>query len=129
MVTGVSKVPLTVEVLTDVKGKVFIKGKGGEEPPFRKLRLLLGALRSKGLGECCLTYRRLAKLEHKEGELRSRLPEAEKGEVGIKEVLKPIYGYLFHPHKDPSEVYTISGTYIRALLEGSLVKGYSFIVK
>ena len=40
-----------------------------------------------------------------------------------------LYGYLFKPETVPRGETTISGTYVRALLEGSWVNGYSFMVR
>jgi hypothetical protein len=128
--TGVSKIPLIVEVLADVRGRVFVEA-WAEEPEVehQRIELVLGAFRSKGLGRCSLCYSpRPVDMGDRQGELLSRLPEEDKGRIGIKEVIKPLYGYLFKPDSDPAQ-YAIGGHYVRALLEGSIVRGYAFIVR
>jgi hypothetical protein len=128
--TGVSKIPLIVEVLEDVRGRVFIEAWAEEpEAEHQRIELVLGAFRSKGLGHCTLCYSpRPVDTDVRQGKLLSRLLEEEKEKVGIEEVIKPLYGYLFKPDPDPAQ-YAIGGHYVRALLEGSIVRGYAFIVR
>lgn len=128
--TGVSKIPLIAEVLEDVRGRVFIEAWAEEpEAKYQRIKLVLGAFRSKGLGRCTLCYSpRPVDMTLRQGELLSRLPEEDRAKVGIEEVIKPLYGYLFKPDPDPAR-YAIGGHYVRALLEGSIVRGYAFIVR
>lgn len=125
--TDISKLPLEVEILRDVRARIFVRALG-DEPPFREQDIALGAFRSKGFGQAHLTLNgRQVSTELVRGELKSRLPEDEASLVGITEVIKPLYGYLFRP--DPKgEEYSISGRYVRALLERSIVTGYAFII-
>jgi len=88
--------------------------------------LRLGAFRSRGVGECTLTKNRGgAALEFEEdateqGRLAVRLPDdpAVLRLFGIQEVRMPVYGYLFRPDEQH-----VSGQYVRALFEGSIVRG------
>jgi hypothetical protein len=57
------------------------------------------------------------------GELQTRISEKYTLRFGIEEVIKPIYGYLFEPTNN------VSGRYVRALYDGSVIKGYYFLVK
>lgn len=125
--TGVSKVPLTIEVLRAVTGKVFIEG-WNERPPLG-LSLALGALRSKGFGRTQLRYKQSVEPKKTIGKLLSRLPECEAEKVGIDQIIRPTYGYLYMPRRTEPAVYSISGYYVRALLEGSIVDGFDFVVK
>lgn len=126
--TGVSKIPLMAEVLRDVHARVFVRAPG-DKPPFDSLDIVLGAFRSRGLGRATLTYcHHEPDMDVVEGRLRSRLPEDKRGFIGVEEVIKPLYGYLFRPDPDPHN-YALGGSYVRALLEDSVVRGYAFIVK
>ena len=51
---GVSKIPLTVEFLTDVLGLVYMVPNGRRLP--KEFEITMGALRSQGLGRCTLKY-------------------------------------------------------------------------
>lgn len=125
--TGVSKLPLTIEVLRAVRGKVYIENWNAAPPT--DIHLALGALRSKGFGQTKLRYKRPIEPGWKVGRLLSRLPESEAEKAGIRQIIRPTYGYLYLPRRDDVGVYSISGTYVRALLEGSIVEGFDFIVK
>lgn len=125
--TDISKLPLEVEFLRDVQARLFVRAPG-IAPPFEHLEIGLGAFRAKGFGHARLTFTRSVKLETKAGTLKSRLPENEKALLGITVVQKPLYGYLFKPNPQTDDGYTLSGKYVRALLEKSLVTGYSFML-
>lgn len=132
LVRGVSKIPLTIEGLTRVTGRVFIAADCG--PLDSTITIALGGFRSKGFGKCVLNHNgRAPDMNIVEGVLRSRLPETEKKRIGIAGdgVIKPIYGYLFKPDTSPNprRPYSIRGQYHRALLEGSIVRGYEFILE
>ncbi len=125
--TDVSKLPLELELLRDVRARVFVSAIG-DVPPFQRLDITLGAFRSVGLGRATLTLNgRPVSMEKAEGELKSRIPEEDGALVGIEQVMKPLYGYLFKPNA-PTDEYSLSGHYVRALLEKSLVRAYAFIV-
>ncbi len=125
--TDISKLPLEVQILRDVRARVFVRAEGNSAP-FQQLKIALGAFRSKGLGNATLVLNpRPVALDKATGELKSRLPESDRELLGIETVFKPLYGYLFAPNA-PSGEYSLSGRYVRALLEKSLVKGYAFIL-
>ncbi len=125
--TDISKLPLEVQVLRDVRARMFVRAEG-DQPPFQRLNLTLGAFRSKGIGRASLLLNgHEVSLKVEEGELKSRIPEQDLAMVGIETVMKPIYGYLFKPNP-PGDEYSLSGRYVRALFEKSLVKGYAFII-
>ena len=58
--------------------------------------------------------------EMQQGRLAVRLPDdpAVLRLFGIQEVLMPVYGYLFRPDEQH-----VGGQYVRALFEGSIVRG------
>ena len=125
--TDISKLPLEIEALRDVRARLFVRA-GGESPPFRDLDILLGAFRSKGFGRARLSLNgRAVSQEPATGELKSRVPEDEAHLLGITAIGKPLYGYLFRPNPTLEE-FSIGGRYVRALLEKSVVTGYAFIV-
>lgn len=121
--------PITVQFLTGVVGRVFVDVsdeavRDDLEREGREFEISIGALKSTGYGRCLL--RRLPDAVHVdmiEGKLRSRIPEKLKDRFGIAEVTKPIYGYLFEP------IDSVTGSYVRALYEGSFVQGYRFLVE
>jgi hypothetical protein len=125
--TDISKLPLAVEILRDVQAHLFVRAQA-EAPPFQHLDITLGAFRMKGVGQAKLDYTREVKLETRTGVLKSRLPESEKEQLGITAVQKPLYGYLFKPNPPTGDEYSLSGKYVRALLEKSLVTGYTFML-
>lgn len=131
-VLDTSKVPLQVEYLSNVKGKVLVVKNGAERDLPEDFTLTMGALRSKGFGLCRMKFYRQVSAEDMqiEGgrgdcELRVRLPEKHIDKFGIRNVKKPIYGYLFEP--DEERPYT--GCYVRALFEGSIVIGPKILLR
>ncbi len=126
--TDISKLPLEVQLLRDVRARMFVRSMD-DTPPFQTLDLALGAFRARGIGNATLTLNpRPVSLEIKTGELKSRLLESECALVGIETIYKPLYGYMFQPNPR-GEMYSLSGRYVRALLEKSLVKGCAFLIK
>ncbi len=133
VMSEVSKVPLLVEVLTNVTGRVFIFAKPGQNLPDH-IPLRLGAFLSKGFGHCELRRQNGApNLELGYGALRCRLPESDLRYIGIEnpaeQVQRPIYGYLFRSLYQRGQPYSIRGVYERALMEESIVRAYRFIVR
>lgn len=119
-VQGISKVPLTVEYLTDVVGEVFVR----DAPDLPdELVIALGGMRSSGFGRCHLTRVGPAVATRVRGFLNTRLPLTELEAFGVTSV-KPRHGYLFKPD-DTRE----HGRYVLALFEGSLVDGPTFAVQ
>jgi hypothetical protein len=133
---GVADLQLTTEVLVNPRGKVYVVAKsedidlldtlGADET----IALCLGALKSKGFGRCRLrriSVRRVTDPEGEKrfGELRTRIPEENAELFGIRsqDVIKPVYGYLFKPTS------ITDGEYVRALFDGSMVRGYEFLLR
>lgn len=125
---GVSKIPLKIEFLTNVKGLVYILLQDDKALEWCKQNpefdICMGAFKSKGFGECHLSYAKtIEKPEIKTGFLQSRIPENYLSHFCIEEVHKPIYGYLFEPEN------VVTGKYVISIFEGSLVTGCSFLIE
>lgn len=125
-VTGVSKLPLTVEFLSGVRGKLFVLVDDNSRNLRPRFEMFMGGMRYKGLGLCKLEQ--VAAREEGEvcsGDLLTRIPEDACRYFGIelKEVEAPVYGYLLRPTSGTG------GVYVRSLFEGSIVRGYSFLVR
>ena len=121
--TGISRIPLQVEVLNDVKGKVYIV-KNDEVNFPEEFEIFLGALISKGFGRCNLEYEgEINNIERTEGILNTRIPIKYKDKFLIEERDKSVYGYLFEPTSETS------GIYIKSLFEGSEVVGPKFLLR
>lgn len=121
--TKISKVPLQVEVLNNVKGRVYIVKNNKIVFP-EKFTIFLGALISKGFGKCNLKLEReLNNVERTKGSLNTRIPLKYKDMFLIEEKDKSVYGYLFEPTSETS------GVYIKSLFEGSEVVGPKFLLK
>lgn len=124
---GVAKLTLDVAALSHIRASVFIwrdPAHLADTLPV-EFDLRLGALRSKGFGLCHLQHgRELDDAEQKiqSGILQTRLPESVLGLFEVEPV-RPAYGYLFEP-----DAQRQSGRYVRALVEGSLVRGPKFLV-
>jgi len=123
-VTGSSRLPITVEFLVDVEGRVYIlKNEDSNDLP-DTFQVFMGALRTRGLGNCHLTKTReieidLSSRESRKkymgmGYLTTRIPLEHLDKFAI-EIRKPIYGYLFKPTS------MTSGVYVLSLFEGSEV--------
>lgn len=119
--TKTSKIPIQTEFLTNVKGRVYILKTEGLNLP-NKFKIFLGALISKGFGQCELIKKREiinAKIEN--GILNTRIPYKYQ-DVFLIDEIKPVYGYLFEPTSKTT------GFYIKSLFEGSEVKGPTFLL-
>lgn len=123
--SSVSKLPLQVEFLVNVLGKIYVfKNEDSKSLP-DTFEIGIGGLRSKGFGNCLLHRER--DLEGKEvsrGVLNIRIPLEEKDSFNIRTILKPVYGYLFKPLPN-----TFTGNYVLSLFEGSEVVGPKFLLK
>lgn len=128
----VAKVPLEIEFITDVKAKVYVFLEDGipkrfiEKKENRDFDITMGAFKSKGFGRCHLRF--VSMIENPEikiGRLQTRIPETDncKRYFGIKSVIKYVYGYLFEP------TTKISGKYVKALFEGSVIEGCNFLLE
>lgn len=126
----VARVPLKIEFLSDVRARVYVFLENEDPHNFiernknlSKFDIRMGAFKSKGFGKCDLKFVRIIDNPDIEtGKLDTRIPEKYLEYFKISEVKKPVYGYLFEP------VTIMSGKYIRALFEGSIVKGCDFLI-
>ena len=85
--------------------------------------IVMGALISKGLGQCELRKTRLVEADPpKLGFLRTRIPVDKQSIFNIRRIIMPVYGYLFEPTS------TTSGKYVLSLFEGSAVVAPEFLV-
>jgi hypothetical protein len=124
-VIGSSKLPIITEVLTNVVGRIFIvkNEETGNLP--NSFEIMIGALKTKGLGVAQLLKTReiilidkRAYLKH--GLLNTRIPLEHLAKFAIefdREKMRPVYGYLFKPTSLTSGYYSLS------LFEGSEVYG------
>ncbi len=146
-----SILPLYIEYLINVTGRVFIKETDDiKDELLDTISIYMGAFKSKGFGRCELE--KLGEVGKEElgddKELNTRIPIAgineiketggnfhkdliDKGEptpflkdvFGIEKVIKARYGYLFEPTSKTS------GSYVLSLFEGSMIKGPKFLLK
>ena len=128
---GTAKLPISLEYLKPANGTkaveadiCVVKNEAVKLPlKDAPTEIFLGALKSKGFGRCELRYIGEIKPNLKVGYLKGRLFEDECSVFGIIKVIKPCYGYLFHPTSE------VSGVYKRALFEGSIIEGPDILVK
>jgi len=129
-VTGTSKLPITVEVLIDAKGAVYIlKNEDTIDFP-SMIEIMIGALRTRGLGSALLKKigeidlssreSRTKQMDH--GRLNTRIPLEHLEKFTVKSI-KPKYGYLFKPTS------MISGVYVLSLFEDSEVSAPKVLLK
>lgn len=149
---GCSKIPLKIQVLTNVLGFIYIlKNEEIVSSLKDEFELIMGAFRSKGFGRCKLTKKGEVNtsetLTNKysiaiPGTLTTRIPilpsEDELVKListgqtsrflndifGIQRVVKPKFGYLFQPDNERK-----GGKYIISLFEGSKVIGPKFLME
>lgn len=123
--SGISKVPLQVEFLTNMLGKVFVLKDEDSRILPDYFEVTLGGLRSKGFGRCLLSKEKeLNGTDVVSGMLNVRIPIEESDSFNIRRILRPIYGYLFKPLPN-----TFTGSYILSLFEGSEVVAPKFLLK
>lgn len=123
---GLSKIPLQVEYLSDVLGKVFILENDFTRDFQEEITIQMGALISKGFGRCRLRKIGIHEVTEKNkgiGLLNVRVPckYIDIFSIEIKD-FKPVYGYLFEPTSPTT------GVYIKALFEGSKVRAPKFLI-
>lgn len=121
---GTSKLPLTVEFLTDVFGTAYVlKTEDTEDFP-EEFEIRMGAMKSRGFGLCTLKKsNEVNNFTTKKGVLNTRIPEEHLDKFGIRNVIKPVYGYLFKPTS------STTGVYVRSLFEGSEIAGPEFLLE
>jgi hypothetical protein len=123
--SGISKLPLQVEFLSNVSGKVFIVENEASKYLSNEFEIFLGGLKSKGFGRCTLRHsKKIADITPKKGLLHVRIPLEEKDAFYIREIKRPVYGYLFKPIPN-----TFTGNYVISLFEGSEVVAPSFLLR
>jgi len=121
---GVSKLPISVEFLTAVRGNIYIlKTEDTEDFPDR-IEIKIGALRVKGLGFTVLIKNGIIETNERQvdiGELNTRIPIEHLNSFLIKPI-KPRYGYLLKPLSFSEAIYVLS------LFEGSEVYAPRFLI-
>ncbi|MDA8186712.1 MAG: hypothetical protein M0T85_01030 [Dehalococcoidales bacterium] len=125
-VTGVSKLPITIEFLSGVRGKLFVLVDDNTRGLHPSFEMFMGGMRYKGLGLCKLEQVGVCEeREVRQGELLTRIPEEACTHFGIEpgQAEAPVYGYLLKPTSETG------GVYVRSLFEGSQVRGYTFLVE
>lgn len=123
--SGISKIPLQIEFLTNVSGSVFIFENEASNNLPAEFEIFLGGLKSKGFGRCRLKFSgNITDLASRQGILNVRLPLEERDTFNIRKILNPLYGYLFKPVP-----LTYTGNYILSLFEGSKVVSPSFLLR
>jgi len=129
-VTGVAKLPITVQYLARARGKLFVFVDGHTRDLPESFEMAMGGLRYKGFGLCRLKRAGKEPLEgqRKEGILLTRIPEEVMDTFGID--LETVTGngpfrrgYLFKP------TLAFGGIYVRSLFEGSRVKALDFLLE
>jgi len=123
-VTGVSKLPITVEFLTGVRGKLFVLLDEHTDRLPKRFQMFMGGMRYKGLGLVFLE--RTGEINEPSvgsGSFLTRIPETEAHHFGIEASGAAKLGYLFKPTAERG------GVYVRSLFEGSQVRGYRFLVE
>ena len=122
-ITGVSKLPLQAEFLSNVSGRIFVLRNGLDLPDVFKMTI--GGLKSKGFGNCSLKMIGVLNADKAvRGILNVRIPIDETTSFNIRNVIKPVYGYLFN--KMPN---TFTGNYVLSFFEGSEVVAPEFLLK
>lgn len=129
---AISKIPLKIEFLTDVHGKVYVLENEVTANFPEKFDIFMGALISKGFGLCKLNKQNTIEAKYPDPEilktripiLKTRIPLNKLNKFGIEErnIRKPKYGYLFEPTSPTSGVYVLS------LFEDSEVVAPEFLI-
>ncbi len=117
---GTSRLPLTVQYLTDVLGRVVIRSAEALPDAFETS---MGAMKSLGFGRCRFRLIGRAEMSMVRGRLRTRLPLRRSDDFEIRKVIAPAYGYLFEPASP------LTGEYVLSLFEGSWVDGPRCLVE
>jgi len=123
--TGVSKIPISLEFLVNVRGHVYVLKNNETEKIPDRFELKLGALRVKGLGYTQFMKNDVIEVDEGQleyGELNTRIPLEHLDKFLIKPI-KPIYGYLLKP------VSLSEAVYVKSLFEGSEVFAPWFLTK
>jgi hypothetical protein len=123
---AISTVPLEIEYLSDVRAEVFVLKNDFTTTWPKEFTLSMGAMKSKGFGRCRFAYlEEIGYSQPQKGTLGVRIPEDDdvKMAFGVRNVLVPVYGYLFRPTSPTS------GVYVRSLFEGTELVGFEPILQ
>jgi hypothetical protein len=131
-----SKLPLTLEYLVpavgrrEIQGEVYVANTLEAKTIFTPVggpwTVTLGAMRSKGFGQCLLEYIEEVTPLRRTGYLRGHLRETDAPAFGIdipQDLIRPHYGFLFRP-----DSYSIGGRYERALFAETILTGPNFLI-
>jgi hypothetical protein len=128
-VTGVAKLPITIQYLARARGKMFVLVDDRTRALPERFEMAMGGLRYKGLGLCRLTRASSKPIEPEKGEglLLTRIPHEALAVFGIdpgqvKGDGPFRRGYLFKPTS------MFGGVYVKSLFEGSKVKAFDFLL-
>jgi len=121
-----STIPLEIEFLSNVRAEACLAKNDLTRTWPAEFDLYLGAMKSKGFGHCRL--RRIDEIplpSPQRGRLICRIPDTDdlKNIFGIRNVIAPVYGYLFQPERGGT------GHYARALFEDTLLEAYPFLLR
>lgn len=123
-IIGTSKIPISIEFLVDAKGSIYVlKNEETENLP-DKIEIMMGALRTKGLGRTVLTKNSIIEVDEaqlEDGTLNTRIPLEHLDKFMVKSI-KPRYGYLLKPLSLSKAVY------VKSLFEGSEVYAPRFLI-
>lgn len=131
-----AKLPLSAEQLipaigqTQIEAHVYVAATPEAKAVFSTGQgpwsVTLGALRSKGFGQCSLEYVEQTTPLRRVGYLRGRLRETDASGFGIdltQDLVRPCYGYLFRPDQN-----RVGGQYERALFTDTILNGPDFLI-
>ncbi|MBE0481071.1 MAG: hypothetical protein IBX68_08835 [Dehalococcoidia bacterium] len=129
-VTGVSKLPITIQFLANAEGRLFVSVDQNTKDLPEYFEMVMGGMRYKGFGLCRLTrvYAQPRPEKTVSGALLTRIPEDALGVFGgdPEAVVRDgpyRRGYLFKPTS------ATGGVYVRSLFEESIVVAYSCLVR
>ncbi len=150
-VLSISKIPLQIEFLSNIKGEIYIDENSVKEKNIpNSFELIMGGMRFKGFGRCKLQKSETKPdmvVGSKPATLKTRIPlgtkaysfnEEELSKLkeegkpteflervfGIRKVIKPVFGYLFEPDEKRE-----SGRYVLSLFEKSVIVGPKFLTE
>jgi len=128
-VTGVSKLPITVQYLSQARGKLFVGLDEHTTSMPERVDMVMGGMRYKGYGLCHLRQVSTEPIEpeSEEGILLTRIPEEALWVFGINRQMLETdgpyrWGYLFKPTS------ATGGVYVRSLFEESRVTADSLFI-
>ncbi|HEY3128712.1 MAG TPA: hypothetical protein VGL91_04600 [Acidobacteriota bacterium] len=130
------KLPLTVEYLAPALGRqeieadVYVAATSEAETVFSSKGspwpIKLGAMKSKGFGDCFLEYVEKVRPTRQTGYLRGHLRETDAPSFGVdlpQDLIRPRFGYLFRP-----DSYRLGGRYERAFFAETILTGPDFLI-